>query len=107
MCEGPDGRGESTTQRSSRASSMRIPYSLKSKSRHLLPAKATGGDGIFSEKNSHGGLNTFSRAFKSCDSVRQVSWLRRRFGLATIFTVARPRGIHTRFPIHPAFMRGT
>jgi hypothetical protein len=82
--------------------------SLKLKIPSLSAARwATGSDGIFYEKNSHCGLNTFSRAFKSCDSVRQVSWLCHRSRLAMSFTVARPRGIHTRFPILPAFMRGT
>jgi hypothetical protein len=48
-----------------------------------------------------------SRAFKSGKTFRQVSWLYHRFRPAMTFTVARPRGIHTRFPILLAFMRGT
>ena len=56
-------------------------------------------------ENSHGGLNTFSRAFKTATAFRQVSWLCHRFRLATNFTVARPRGIHTRFPILPLMWR--
>ena len=48
-----------------------------------------------------------SRAFKTATAFGQVSWLRHRFRLAMNFTVARPRGIHTRFPILPASMRGT
>src|ERR1044072_860446 len=47
-----------------------------------------------------------SRAFKTATAFGQVSWL----GITSdwrCFTVARPRGIHTRFPILPALMRGT
>src|ERR1041385_3892145 len=67
--------------------------------------KTTGGNGIagnFPRRPEH-----LSRAFKSCETFRQVSWLYHRFRPAMIFTVARPRGIHTRFPILLAFMRST
>jgi len=69
-------------------------------------AKWTGGDGIFSRKFPRRPEH-LSRAFKTATAFGQVSWLRHRFRLATNFTVARPRGIHTRFPILPASMRGT
>jgi hypothetical protein len=68
-------------------------------------AKTTGGNGIagkFPGRPEH-----LSRAFKSCETFRQVSWLYHRFRPAMTVTVARPRGIHTRFPILLAFMRGT
>ena len=77
----------------------------------LLPRdRRQAGDGIIFRKsrNSHCDLNTFSRAFKSCCNVR-AGLLTFGFALqsAKSFTVARPRGILTRFPILPAFMRGT
>ena len=68
-------------------------------------ANATGGNGI--SGNSPGRPEHLSRAFKTAKTFRQVSWLYHRFRLAMIFTVARPRGIHTRFPILLAFMRST
>ena len=62
--------------------------------------------GFVRKEISHCGLNTFARAFKSCNSI-QAGLLALIVAPATIFTVARPRGILTRFPILPAFMRDT
>src|SRR5207249_8852124 len=53
---------------------------------------------LLREKNSRCGLNAFSRAFKSCISV-QAGLLALRRSISGDFTVARPRGILTRFPI--------
>lgn len=55
-------------------------------------------------------LNTLTRGVqKAAKWHRQVSWLRafaveasREALAAILITVARPRGIHTRFPILPA-----
>jgi len=71
--------------------------------------KRQAGDGIFSGKEKIPcGLNTFSRAFKSCNIVRAgLLTLIIAANPAILFTVARPRGILTRFPILPAFMRDT
>jgi hypothetical protein len=82
--------------------------SLNSKSRHLSAAKGQAGDGIFfGKQNSQCGLNAFSRAFVKLQkrSGRSPDFASQNF--AKSFTVARPCGILTRFPILPAFMRGT
>src|SRR6267154_3324859 len=81
----------------------------KTKSRHsFCHAEATGWRrDLFREENSHGGLNTLARGVRKLQTASgQVSWLLHRRLNATIFTVARPRGILTRFPILPA-RRGT
>ena len=63
---------------------------------------------LFRKRKIPCGLNTFSRAFKSCNIVRAgLLTLIIASQSAILFTVARPRGILTRFPILPAFTRDT
>jgi hypothetical protein len=85
-----------------------IPELKKQNPSTFLPREATGWRrDLFSEENFHGGLNTLARGVLKLQTASgQVSWLLHRRSLATIFTVARPRGILTRFPILPA-RRGT
>jgi len=65
-------------------------------------------DGIFSWKRiPRSGLNTLARGVRKLQTASgQVSGLCIVTSEATIFTVARPRGILTRFPFLPA-QRGT
>lgn len=74
-----------------------------------LREKRTGGRRDVNKIDDPCGLNAFPRAFESCKASWQVSWLR---GYRTaspgevimvLITVARPRGILTRFPILPIF----
>jgi hypothetical protein len=50
------------------------------------------------------GLKHLARVLRGCKAFGQVSWLRETKSFLN--TVARPRGIHTRFPILPK-TRGT
>jgi hypothetical protein len=88
--------------------SQRTPDLIRQKQNPVtscLGEKATGSDGILQRENPLRPEHLFAGVQKLL-SVRAglLALLR---SLSAAFTVARPRGILTRFPILPAFMRGT